>query len=291
MQQTDWERYQLKGRVKEMLTETFAVLHKTGEIKTDYWKRKTIWFNEYGMITELRDVNPNGTVDMDYINRYDEKQRWVEHGFINPDGTYSGSYKKFNYDDKDRLIEELVCSETGGVFKEVIHTYNDEGLHAFKRYDNRGKCRSFILEWRNPETNIVENHYYNDQDKLETISWNTYPDNNGSMECITFDGCRNFKRKSVYVHDTHGNRVEYYEEITSVYDHPLHCQYKNEYDEKGNLLTHTAHKEEGVIWFRNVYQYDAAGNMIEKKVYGRLDHSPPDELYLDHVDVVTLKYY
>jgi hypothetical protein len=199
---------------QELFSEKIAVSYETGQVITDYSHGKRMCFNEYGLLTELREVSTHGIAISNFLYRYDEKQRLTEAVFVNPDGSYGLRYVK-KYDDQDRLTEEKRISETGSADETIVHTYSEEGFHASKRYDDSGKCRSFILQWRNPETNIIESHWYNEQDKLEEISWNNPLDDHGSLECLTFDGWRNFKRKSVFIEDAYGHRIVYHEESAS----------------------------------------------------------------------------
>ncbi len=175
--------------------------------------------------------------------------------------------------------------------EKIIHIYNSNGLHAFKKYDIDSKCCSHILEWKVPETNIVESHWYNEQDKLEEIFWNNSLDDHGSVECLTFDGCRKFKRKSVFINDAHGHPIEFHEESASPVDRSIHFYYKNEFDERENLIVHTCRDQEGHLHFRHMYRYDDTGNIIEKKAFKPVPDGRHDNMFWDNVEMIKVEYY
>jgi hypothetical protein len=74
-------------------------------------------------------------------------------------------------------------------------------------------------------------------------------------------------------------------------DRPIHSYYKNEYDEKENLIVHTCRDQDGHLQFRHIYHYDDTGNVVEKKVYKPVDNGQQVVKYWDNVERIKIEYF
>jgi hypothetical protein len=291
MKKTDLQRYYLNGKVKEFNTESFAVNIETNKVNTGYSKREYKSFNEFGMMIVIKTINPNGLVEMNLIYTYDENQNMIEAIWIEKDGSH-GCKSVRKYDNFNREIEKKELSLDGSVNSTTITKFDELGLYDTKEIDSTGRCRSHRLQWRNPETNIIETHSYNEFDKLWLISWKNTLDENGSFETFDFDEHRNPKKKSLFLNDKYGHSIEFHEQpINSKYDNPIHCFYKNEYDEAGNLLCQTCTRENGEIRYKHEYKLDKFGNAIEQLNYEPIGNGSSDKLFWVIYKKNTIVYY
>jgi len=121
---TDWQEYQLKGRVKSLTITEYNATEKFGEpVKTGI-KDKTetiiIQFDTKGMI-----IPP--TKSDNIVNKYDTKGNKIEETTYDSDKSSIESKSVFKYDAYGNVIEEVNYNSEGELTEKKVNTYDLKG--------------------------------------------------------------------------------------------------------------------------------------------------------------------
>lgn len=244
-QKNDWQKENLRGRVKSVRYVEYNAMIKNGnivkgdilfsEFSDEYLviehRQETnylILFNINGNITKKNHYKPNGSIHSQYSYKYDNRGNKIEEHF-REDDYFRINYYSFN--SKNQLIrfkggQEVHTISYDDINKTSIEKQQNGDYRVFKKYNNDGKI-------------------------IEEIEWDDY----NKIISSTF-----------YKYDNKGNNIEKY-----VIEDPHILSYKDifEYDHNNNPIEETRIKVdfEGVTDTHKenyIYKYDEYGNWIQR---------------------------
>ena len=191
-----------------------------------------------------------------------ETEGKIEKGGKSPEGFSVDSDFNIQFDDSSRTIKEIYLG-----IASITHRYNDTA--KVEVVEESERPNSVLFRW---------NYKYNNKGKVKEI----------------------YTTQILYNKDTYENRTTYkYNETGKLIESPNVCITKPEdtggttfykYDEKGNLISWET-LNNGKAWFKESFQWDAKGNIIQHNYFGidckTIEHSF-SYTYDDHKNI-TLK--
>ncbi len=186
---TDWEKENLKGKVKSYTNFTYKAVEKFGEIQKGEridWSDDNyqIIYDNKGNMIEKNGYNSNGNLIYKIIYKYDNKGNKMEYSTYNSNGNLNNKWTN-KYDSKGNKIESSVYNSDGNLGSK--YTY---------KYDSKGN-------------KIEENRYYSDGSL--NYKWTYKYDNRGNKiekKWYKSDGSLWWKNTFKYEYDKHGNWIK-----------------------------------------------------------------------------------
>lgn len=274
---TGWEKDGLKGKVKEC---------------RDYSRDETgnflICLKKYdfnGCITEDHYYNPfDGTPSYSYLYKYDVNKNEIEkiekhhdprHPFFSC--KYISKYNdkcdriecleeynadslrrqtKYRYDSKCNLISLCEYDEKGEMYRKIIYKYDRKGNRT-KEKDMSLYGITTVYKYDGKDNVIEKCAYYDDGELLTKVVFK-YDENGKTIESRIYE-C-GIDKEYKFKYDADGNKIE---TIYSSSDNVSNYRRVMKYDE-GKMIDDNYYSiDEGILYLRYTYKYDAEGNEIE----------------------------
>ncbi len=279
---TDWERDELKGKVKESVRIDYAIKNKAGEdIKEidsksiskydargnqiesaeyessgDLKSKRIFKYDAKGNNIELADYGSNGDLKSKTISKYDAKGNEIESAAYKADGALDYKLTIINkYDTKGNRIEEATYDAEGFLTKTIY------------KYDARG--------------NQIEQADYVAGGSLSSKIIDKYDDKDNQIEGAVYYKGEALQSKFTCKYDAKGNQIEVagYKE-----DGVSDGKSISKYDSKGNKIEEAQYKADGTSGGKSTYKYDDKGNKIEWATYD-------EEGKLSKIRISSYTYY
>lgn len=277
--QTDWQKEELKGKVKE-LTEKCKKSMK--DVPPNEWaitQNKTLFFNIQGYKTKLNELNYEERDENNIEYEYDAKEKLVLEKHFDSYGEIRRA-KGYAYDKKNNLIAEAKYDIFGEPTEATVYTYDKNNNLVKIESENTGYGTSekkytynskkqiieenkaswvgryrYTFEYDNNGNVITKNGYNGDVIDISVKS--KYADNGKISEETTFtykdDKAPKKTQYRTYRYDAMNNLIEYIYE-SDILTKPFPTTYKYEYDTSKNWIK------------REKYEYNQLKEIIERKI-------------------------
>ncbi len=228
---TDWEKDNLKGKVKSYTNIAYEAIEKNGKVQKG--KRR-------------EDELDN------FLVKYGNKGNIVERNYYYYDGSLSWKYT-YKYDSKVNRIEENWCNFAGKLYYKYTFKYDSRGNEIEKNeYDSDGSLSSKFTYKYDSKGNEIEKNTYNSDGKLIRKYTYKYGSKGNKIECNIYTSDGSLIGEETYKYDSKGNEIE-----CKGYDLYQKYTYKNkyeyEYDKHGN-------------WTKQIfYADDKPAEIVERK--------------------------
>ncbi len=210
---TDWEKYNLKGRVKSFTNFTYKAIEKFGEVQKgerveNYFQNFEQFYNKKGFLQKQNSYYYNSLYE-ENILVYDKKGTKIETNIYNSIGKLK-SKNIYKNDTKGNIIEEDEYSDIKGSLKQKnIYKYDkDANLIEHTIYNHKNELETkFILKYNKALIEI--SNYFSDG----SLNWkNTYKYDNREnvmeLNVYKFDGSLDYKYTYKYKYDKNGNWIK-----------------------------------------------------------------------------------
>jgi hypothetical protein len=240
----DWQKMELKGRVKYMEKCQYKPIEKDGKVLKggkviDNWLDfdEHIFFNEAGNITEEKDYGNNDTLKKVVVYMYNSVQKLTRIDVMGQDKNRD-SYTLLDYNDRNNLVQSRKFTNDS-----ILDEYSLSVYDAHNR----------LVEW---------NYFYED---ILRDKWISKYDNKGRMieqRYITSNDPKDVGILYTYKYDKKGNEIEYMSSDWYGGKSLTKCSARyndhNKVIEKVYIKSNTENTIEAVA----IYEYDAMGNVI-----------------------------
>lgn len=283
----DWEKCEIKGKVKEWRIYRYCYFN---DFKTEEFFYKKFDKNGY-LVEELERYYEDTTA---YVNKY---------------------YYKYN--DKNNLIEKCMLDSKFGTDKKKVYEYDEKGLCVeIQELNPKGERQYRFVKKYDDNGNEIERLYYNWSDTLSNITYRKYDtkgnllddgegtiykydDKGNVIEICDFGYEGDLLKKINYEYDNKGNLIkdccfdafnETYDSTKFTYNdkgkkiESVVCSYdvegnwlytnrlKFKYDKKGRLVTKRysfSRSDPSYTWkyYKETFKYDRRGNKVEHRSY------------------------
>ncbi len=283
----DWEKYKIKGKVKEWRIYQYCYFD---DFKTEeFFLRK---FDKNGYLVEEMERHYEDTTA--YENKY-----------------------YYTYDDKNNLIEKRLLDSKFGTEEKEVYEYDEKELCVERQmFNSKGERRHRFVRKYDDNGNEIEVLYYNRSDTLPNITYRKYDskgkllddgegtiykyDDKGNVIEIRVVVCEgDLYKKISYEYDNKGNLIkdccfdafnETYDSTKFTYNdkgkkiESVVCSYdvegnwlctnklKFKYDKKGRLVTKRysfSRSDPSYTWkyYKETFKYDRSGNLVKHRSY------------------------
>jgi hypothetical protein len=210
-QNTDYIKWNLKGKVKSIKESSFSVKEIDGKYVADsleyyYWNE----FNSYGNKTVDTKFLPNGISDKNYIYKYDRNNRRSEENQYARDGKLIRTIS-YKYDSNGHLIEDSSIEGNGKPGKKIAYQYDEKwNVIEDDSYNGEGKLQKKFTYKYDTKGNKTENFRYNADGILEKKIFYTYDIQNNIVEESSYkpDGKLIWEYSYMYKYDNQNNWIE-----------------------------------------------------------------------------------
>jgi len=268
----DISKINLKGKVKSASETVFKAFHDNIEIRSDeIISKNNIQYNEYGNIIECNVYKPDSSLKTRETYNYDKNGKLLEKKIFKKllsSNLLLDSIETFIYDYKGNLVEK---------------EFSGSKVHLDYKHDVNG--------------NLVEERYFDDDDKLYYINTFKYDENNNlivdNYYSLSYDNRHyNISGKTIYKYGNNGKMIKeshyngIYQNDNSKYhldecyrriqddwipiDHRVYPKSINKYkyNDKGDKIEMFSYyryiKNTYTCIYNYYYEYDAIGNWIKK---------------------------
>ncbi len=204
---TDWEKFKLKGEVKSfrevkfLAVDNFSIISGGERIKHIY--NKEVLFNLDGNKIEKNDYIPDGTLANRTVYLYKQDQL-VEYNNYDSQGMLFGT-GKFETDDKGRVLRLNYKTNDGRYNWSESYQYDNHGnLAEVKRFKTEEVIDTKELYTFDDNGNIKESEFHRD-DKLVSKNGYNY-DDDGNFNGLNFGDSAVYTYK--YNYDAKGNWIK-----------------------------------------------------------------------------------
>lgn len=283
----DWEKYKIKGKVKERRIYQYCYFD---DFKTEEFFYKK--FDKYGYLVE-------------------EMERYYE------DTTAYENKYYYKYDDKNNLIEERLLDSKFGTEEKKVYEYDEKGLCVERQeFNPKGERQYRFVKKYDENGNEIEELYYNWSDTLSNITYRKYDvkgnllddgrgtiykydDKENVIEICDFGYEGDLLKKINYEYDnkgilikdccfdalnetydstkiTYNDKGQKIESVVSIYGADGNWLYTNrlkfKYDKKGRLVTKRysfSRSDPSYTWkyYKETFRYDRSGNIVKHRSY------------------------
>lgn len=256
---TDWEKDELKGKVKKV------------SVKVNNNVRVTT-YNPLGYITEIE----NDYFAARVKNTYDSNKILLSEEF--DEAGKRNSITKFEYDNQGLLVSYTKQSEYGPTVGR--YEYNpDKTLKSFMRYDNGTDQYGYLVEFVYNNGILVEDNEFG-PDRSPYI-WAIYNEKKQVIEYKKWKGDGTLRIHGRYLYDDNGFLIEWDEEKDGVWQ--VYVSYEN--DKYGNVIKKTSYWGDEIDIYTYTYTYDEQGNWTKK------DECYDEESDLHNIETRIIEYY
>lgn len=174
---------ELKGNVKQVITKTYEVSEKFGDVQKGRMTAKIVDdYNEDGNIirssyTDIPNPDSSHVGPEEFISLFEYKDGKRS---LHRDGKTHGIEEAYKYDG-DKLIEIDGYNEKGALNTKAKLKYNpDELVEEFAIYNNDGTLYRKELNKYNSSKHLIEQDELNSENKVTDVIWFNY-DSNSKM--------------------------------------------------------------------------------------------------------------
>ncbi|MCX6290278.1 MAG: hypothetical protein NT126_00765 [Bacteroidetes bacterium] len=192
--------------------------------------------------------------------RRDDKGRLLEE--IKYYGDDSGERTTFVYDEKDQLIERKYYDEEGEFQYVENFIYDEKGsLVEHGKVNNEGKSEGrHAFAHNHGDHTILENEFGTDG-SLASKTLYTVDDAGRELSAVQTTAEGKLISSVITTYDEKGNPLE--RQFKDFYSKTV----KYTYDENNHVLTNELFDTNGMLIKKNMYEYDADGNLSAEQVY------------------------
>ena len=247
--ETDWEKFNLRGKVKSITSTEYKTVEKFGEVQRDSLISKEISkYNDKGNVTEIASYDSDGSIKQKQTKKYNDKENVIEHVRYKSGGALDCK-ETYRYNKKGILIEYVRYKSDGALDCKETYRYNKKGsLIEHVRYKSGGEL-----------------------DCKETYSHNK-KENKKEKKHIRYasDGSLYVKYSEIYKYDKKANLIEL---IRYKSGGALYWKETYRYNKKGSLIEQARYDSNGSIQQKQTKKYDDKENLISKTDYSRIRYS------------------
>jgi uncharacterized lipoprotein NlpE involved in copper resistance len=210
----DWEKDNLKGKVKSLKVFDFKAVDRFGKIEKDSLKSKSIYtYDVKGNRIETNIYNSDGSLSDNFSYKYDDKENKIESNRYTSDGRL---YLKMldQYDNKGNKIESNWYNSDSSLYLKTLYQYDNKGNKIKSNsYNPDGSFNDNFSYRYDNKGNMIESKSYKSDGSLEWKETNLY-NNKGNIikENLSFESynkeMKNFDANSEYKYDDKGNWIE-----------------------------------------------------------------------------------
>jgi hypothetical protein len=210
-QNTDYNKWNLKGRVKSIRESSFSAKDIDGKYMADslqyYYLNE---FNIYG--NKILDTKflPDGKSDKNYTYKYDKDNRRTEENQYGRDGKLIRTIS-YTYDSNGYLIEDNSIEGNGKPGKKITYLYDEKGnVIEDDSYNGEGKLQKKFTYKYDIKGNKTENYRYSADSILEKKVYCTYDIQNNIIDESSYksDDRPIAKYLYIYKYDNQNNWIE-----------------------------------------------------------------------------------
>lgn len=277
--QTDWQKEELKGKVKELSEKRRKSMKDIPPNDWEITQDKTLVFNLQGYKTKQNNLNYEKRDEDNIEYEYDAKGKLTAERSFSSVGHRFIKGIAYSYDKKNNLTSEITIYSFGEPRYGTIYTY-DRNNNLLEKKETSGygtseekykynsknqkieeNTASWIGRYRrffeyDTKGNIINKHVYKSDVIVHTVK-NKYADNGKISEETTFsytNGKNPKKTKyQTYKYDLMDNLIEYIYE-SDILTRPFPTTYKYEYDTSKNWIK------------REKYEYNKLKEVIVRKI-------------------------
>ncbi len=222
---TDWQFYNLTGKVKSVTETTRYILYEAGfEDQTgDTSGSKTIEFNKDGNVTSIISLGTDMVFLNEVKNEYNENKFTVKSEVYDEFGELK-EFSKYEYDEKGFLVKK--------------NNFNrDENLTDYTDFTNDGNGNAL----KQQQCRASDNHL------MFTVTCK-YDDNSRVSEVVYDNPDQGMYFKKSCYYDESGNLTGYENRDKEQLVQEVH-KYEYEYDEFGNWISRTEYRDDRKTYF------------------------------------------
>ena len=265
---TDWEKDEVKGKVKSIETKHYMAVDKSGSIG----KGIELTNDDLYMMQDTASLlYPYTYTTYDYIlAKYNSNGYITER--IYSDRRDGGTFIQTNvieYNNKYNAIkiysEDSLTHENGKDVWNVVIKYNDNGQATEESYyrSDESLDRKYTYKYDEKGNKIEDNRYYSDGNLYNKYIYK-YDDKGNKIETSEYYSNESLSNKYIYKYDEKGNIVKT-SECRS--DDSLRDTYICKYDEKGNKVEEIFYRSDGSLYETCIYKYDEKGNIVVENIF------------------------
>jgi len=239
-------QYELNGSVREIVEREYFAFNWSGKIfldatlpKEDLFEKLTLWFDNSGTLIKKHREHFDAESNYHYTSVYEKKG--VEYNFSSKKNNEIRGEEKYIYDSLGRKIEHISVNQENKITRKLVYEY--EGT----------------------SNQLKRGFYYDENQKLFSISDYFYNTDGLNTETIVTDADGAIKLKQIFVYNQKGHQIKYtnydaegkvtYESISS----------KN-YDEEGNPIEREINQEV-LDHFFTQKELDHHGNCVKLVIF------------------------
>ncbi len=243
---THLTQYELNGSVKEIVEREYFAFNWSGKIfldatlpKEDLLEKLTLWFDDTGTLIKRHREHFSAESRYHYISIYEKKG--IENNFSSLSNNERRNEKIFIYDSLGRKREYISVNKENKITHRFIYEY-EETSNLPKRV-----------------------FYYNENQKLDSISDYIYNEEGFNTEIIVIDADGSIKSKEIFVYNQKGHKIKY-----TKYDAEGKVTYESDssknYDKEGNPIKREINQEVLDLFFIQK-ELDHHGNCVKLVIF------------------------
>lgn len=247
-QKTDWDEWELKGKVKELTITVYEAHSAFGELQKDnIWYSKQYHFTEDGKYSYV--LEGKGSMLYDWRSEYSYSGNEVVVTYYKNDFLNGKSIVTFN---ENGDIKRMTLYDSAGKEKEKEeYLYNEKNQLVEKSYYRENELRYKDKDYVYNAEGLVKSYKTYNQDGLDHICQLTY-DSQGRViknESYEPDGSKNIYSSVEKTYNQEGflSSIKYA-------DNPPH-EYTYKYDSKGNFIIRNDYGMSSTIEERKIVYY------------------------------------
>lgn len=230
----DWEFAGLKNKVKSG-GQTEYKTNENGELVEQGHKFKAN-FNKKGFITDMEYKTPNG--EFKTIIKFDKNGYRVQsETFSKKDGKIVSKSVRTN-NAQGKVTSDQNYDEQGNPTMKETFAYNKKGLNTEKQMCYATQCFHKEVHSYDKKGNIITSTYYNSENKITQIVYNTYDKKGNKIHAEEKDADGNLLYKYDFAYDKNQNQTQM-KIFNSEGELEEQRDYTYEYDKKKNWTKKT----------------------------------------------------
>lgn len=265
-QETGWDHYELKGKVKTYTVITYtATGAKDALQKGEEQARMTVTFNDSGYRVMERETS----AQMVRETVFDGEGRKIETKVKRANAEIA--YREIlQYGNDGNMIEKTEYGDGGTLLFKTVYQYDGKGnkieeqafdsdnqpdIKTVFKYDDHGNCLEYTEIF--PDGGFNKRSYTYDSQHNQTAAYRYGQD--GEVTA-----------KRVFSYDARNNLIEEGDEINKNYAGRYNVE-KYKYDEQNHKTEHLKLKESGESYQKTLYSYDKAGRLVKEDWYDEMN--------------------
>lgn len=252
----EWERYGLKGRVRQASSVTTLIIFENGKMTKIPFSADTGLFDERGRLTRFSRFDSNGNPALRIDYQHDERGLKIAENSTGPQERPLGS-KTYRYDESGRVTAETDFDPDGTTNQTRFFSYRADGTNLTEEKYADGSART---EHRyDGAGNRTETAEYRADGTIQRRIVRNFSTNNQLMQTVWQDGRDRMLFRETMIYSAPGRLVERREFSP---DGKLTAVRQFQYDENGHLAGEQLFTAEGVTLEKKELVHDAKGNLV-----------------------------